>query len=142
MSDKPIPRPAPESKPYWEAAAGHRFEIPRCNACARFYFPPARSCPHCLSADVGFAPASGRGKVFSFVVFDRVYHPGFEHETPYAVALIELEEGPRLISNVIGVDPEKLRCDSPVAVVFEDVAEGVAVPKFRPAEPREATGGR
>jgi hypothetical protein len=138
MSDrqKPIPRPAPESVPYWRAAAERRFELPHCNACSKYYFPPARSCPHCLSADVGFAPASGRGKVFSFVVFDRVYHPAFEAETPYAVALIELEEGPRMISNVIGVDPEKLRCEAPVTVVFDEVADGVSIPKFRPADDR------
>jgi uncharacterized protein len=135
MSDqqKPIPRPAPESVPYWKAASQHRLEIPRCNACSKFYFPPARSCPHCLSADVGFAPASGRGKVFSFVIFDRVYHPAFESEMPYAVALIELAEGPRLISNVVGVKPNDLRCDMPVKVVFEDVAEGISIPKFAPA---------
>jgi uncharacterized protein len=135
MSDKqkPIPRPAPESVPYWEAAAQHRLDIPHCNACGKFYFPPARTCPHCLSADVGFAPASGRGKVFSFVIFDRVYHPAFEGETPYAVALIELAEGPRLISNVVGVAPDDLRCEMPVKVVFDDVADGISIPKFGPA---------
>lgn len=135
MSDqqKPIPRPAPESVPYWQAASQHRLEIPRCNACSQFYFPPARSCPHCLSADVGFAPASGRGKVFSFVIFDRIYHPAFEDEAPYAVALIELAEGPRLISNVVGVKPEDLRCEMPVKVLFDDVADGISIPKFAPA---------
>lgn len=135
MSDvqKPVPRPAPESGPYWQAAREHRLEIPRCKACETFYFPPARTCPRCMSADVGFAPVSGRGKVFSFVVYDRVYHPAFEAEVPYVVALIELLEGPRLISNVVGIPPEEVRCEMPVTVVFDDVAEGVSIPKFRPA---------
>ena len=78
-----------------------------------------------------WSPVSGRGKVFSFVIYDRVYHPAFAEDVPYVVALVELEEGPRLISNVIGIPPDDVRCEMPVEVVFDDVAEGVAVPKFR-----------
>jgi uncharacterized OB-fold protein len=129
---KPVPRPAPESKPYWEAAKQHRLELPRCNACGKFWFPPSASCPHCLAADFAFEPVSGRGKVFSFVTFHRVYHPAFEQEVPYVVALVELEEGPRLLTNIVGVSPDKVSCEMPVKVIFDDVAEGVAVPKFMP----------
>ena len=130
---KPTPRPAPESVPYWEAAKQHRLEIPHCDSCDGWWFPPSRTCPHCLSANVGFKRASGRGKVFSFVMYDRVYHPSFVEEVPYVVALVELEEGPRMISNIVGVPPEDVRCDMPVTVVFDDVSEGVTVPKFKPA---------
>ena len=130
---KPTPRPAPESIPYWEAAKQHRLEIPHCRACGGWWFPPSRSCPHCMSADVEFKQASGRGKVFSFVMYDRVYHPSFAEEVPYVVALVELDEGPRMISNIVGIPPEDVRCDMPVRVVFDDVAEGVTVPKFKPA---------
>jgi len=79
---------------------------------------------------------SGHGKVFSFVVFHRVYHPGFTGEVPYVVALIELDEGPRLLSNVVGIPPQNVVCEMPVRVVFEDVAENVTLPKFVPAEAR------
>jgi uncharacterized protein len=130
---KPIPRPAPESVPYWEAAKNHRLELPRCNACGKFWFPPSRSCPHCLAADFAWTPVSGRGTVFSFVVYHRVYHPAYEGEVPYVVALIALEEGPRLLSNIVGVAPDTVRVDMPVKVVFDDVADGVSVPKFTPA---------
>ena len=130
---KPVPRPAPESLPYWEAARQHRLDMPHCNACDGYWFPPSRTCPHCTSPDVGFKPVSGRGKVFSFVTYDRVYHPAFAAEVPYVVALVELEEGPRMISNIVGVPHDHVRCDMPVAVMFEDVAEGVSVPKFKPA---------
>jgi uncharacterized protein len=130
---KPLPRPAPESVPFWEAANNHRLELPRCNACGKFWFPPSRSCPHCLAADFAWTPVSGRGTVFSFVVFHRVYHPAYEGEVPYVVALIALEEGPRMLSNVVGIPPEQVRCDMPVKVVFDDVADGVALPKFTPA---------
>ncbi len=130
---KPIPRPAPESVKYWEAAKEHRLEIPRCNACGKFWFPPSQSCPHCLAADFTWTPVSGRGKVFSFVTFHRVYHPAFAKEVPYVVALVELEEGPRLLTNIVGVKPESVTCEMPVKVVFDDVAEDVSVPKFEPA---------
>jgi uncharacterized OB-fold protein len=76
---------------------------------------------------------SGRGKVFSFVVFHRVYHPAWEGDVPYVVALIELAEGPRLLSNVVGVPVDQVRCDMAVKVVFDDVAKDVALPKFTPA---------
>jgi uncharacterized OB-fold protein len=130
---KPLPRPSPESVPYWDAAAKHRLEIPRCNACGNYWFPPSASCPHCLSTDFAWTQVSGRGKVFSFVVFHRVYHPAWEGDVPYVVALIELEEGPRLLSNVVGIPVDQVRCEMPVKVVFDDVANGVAVPKFTPA---------
>jgi uncharacterized OB-fold protein len=130
---KPVPRPAPESVPYWEAAKHHKLEVPHCNACGHYWFPPSASCPHCLSTDFAFTPVSGRGKVFSFVTFHRVYHPAFEQEVPYVVALVELEEGPRLLTNIVGVPPDKVACEMPVKVVFDDVGDGVAVPKFTPA---------
>jgi uncharacterized OB-fold protein len=131
---KPVPRPAPESAHYWEAARQHRLELPRCNACGKFWFPPSQSCPHCLASDFVWAPVSGVGKVFSFVTFHRVYHPAFAREVPYVVALVELEEGPRLLSNIVGVPPDAVVCDMPVKVVFDDVAEDVSVPKFTPLD--------
>ena len=130
---KPVPRPAPESVPYWEAAKHHKLEVPHCNACGHYWFPPSASCPHCLSTDFAFTPVSGRGKVFSFVTFHRVYHPAFEQEVPYVVALVELEEGPRLLTNIVGVPVEQVTCEMPVKVVFDDVGDGVSVPKFTPA---------
>jgi uncharacterized OB-fold protein len=133
LRQKPTPRPSPETIPYWEAAKQHRFEIPRCNACGKFWFPPSQACPHCLAADFVFVPVSGRGKVFSFVTFHRVYHPAFATEVPYVVALVELEEGPRLLTNIVGVKHEDVVCEMPVKVVFDDVADGVSVPKFTPA---------
>ena len=77
-------------------------------------------------------PVSGRGKVFSFVTYHRVYHPAFAKEVPYVVALVELDEGPRLLTNIVGVPPQQVACDMPVQVTFDDYDEGVAVPKFKP----------
>lgn len=75
---------------------------------------------------------SGRGKVFSFVTYHRVYHPAFAKEVPYVVALVELEEGPRLLTNIVGVPPDAVVCGMPVQVRFDDYDEGVSVPKFAP----------
>ena len=76
---------------------------------------------------------SGRGKVFSYVVYHRVYHPGFANEVPYTVALVELEEGPRMISNIVDIASDKVTCDMPVEVVFEDIEDIATLPKFMPA---------
>lgn len=127
---KPVPRPSPKSAPYWKAARGHRLEIQRCESCGQFWFPPSQSCPHCQATNFTWTPVSGRGKVFSFVTYHRVYHPAFAKEVPYVVALVELDEGPRLLSNIVGVPPEQVACDMPVQVTFDDYDEGVAVPKF------------
>ena len=99
---KPQPRPSPESTPFWEGAKAHRLLLPRCNVCGRFWFPPSRRCVHCLSADFAWAESAGAGRIYSFVVFHRVYHPAFEQDVPYAVAIVELDEGPRLIANIVG----------------------------------------
>ena len=127
---KPLPRPAPESRPFWEGAAAHRLMLPRCASCGQFWFPPSMRCPHCLSADFAWVEAKGTGRIYSFVVYHRVYHPGFEGEVPYTVAIVELDEGPRLLSNIVGTPPDKIACDMRVQVLFEDVADGIAIPKF------------
>jgi uncharacterized protein len=131
---KPVPRPSPESVPYWKAAREHRLEIQRCEACGQYWFPPSQSCPHCQSANFTWTPVSGRGKVFSFVTYHRVYHPAFAKEVPYVVALVELEEGPRLLTNIVGVPADAVTCDMPVQVTFDDYGDGVSVPKFVPSK--------
>jgi uncharacterized protein len=127
---KPLPVPSIESKPYWEALRQHRLTVPRCDACGHSWFPPSRLCPNCNAANFSWQESKGRGKVFSFVVFHRVYHPGFTGEVPYVVALVELEEGPRLLTNLVGIPPENVVCDMPVSVVFEDISDTITLPKF------------
>jgi len=134
MSDlvpKPKPRPAPESLPYWQAAREHRLALPKCEDCQKFWFPPSRTCPHCLSANFSFQDVSGKGKIFSFVTFHRVYRPAFANDVPYVVALIELDEGPRLLSNIMGVTHDQVKCEMRVEVVFDDYDEDISIPKFK-----------
>ncbi len=134
MSDlvpKPKPRPAPESLPYWQAAREHRLALPKCEDCQKFWFPPSRTCPHCLSTKFSFENVSGKGKIFSFVTFHRVYRPAFANDVPYVVALIELDEGPRLLSNIMGVTHDQVKCEMRVEVVFDDYDEDISIPKFK-----------
>jgi uncharacterized OB-fold protein len=134
MSDlvpKPKPRPAPESLPYWQAAREHRLALPKCEDCQKFWFPPSRTCPHCLSTNFSFQNVSGKGKIFSFVTFHRVYRPAFANDVPYVVALIELDEGPRLLSNIMGVTHDQVKCEMLVEVVFDDYDEDISIPKFK-----------
>ena len=135
MSDyaKPIPTPSEDSRPYWEATKTHEMKLQQCRACGAFRFPPAEVCPECTSEDYEWKPVSGKGRVFSFVIYHRAYHPGFQEELPYVVAVIELDEGPRMLSNVIGCKPEEVRCDMPVEVTYEDITDEMTLPKFRPA---------
>lgn len=130
---KPIPTPSEDSAPFWKAARDHEMKLQKCRDCGAFRFPPAAVCAECTSDAYDWTPVSGKGKVFSFVIFHRAYHPGFKGELPYVVGCIELDEGPRMLSNVIGCKPEDVRCDMPVEVSFEDISEDISLPKFRRA---------
>ena len=105
--------------------------IQRCNTCDRAYFYPRPFCPNCFSFDTEWFEASGRGTLYSFVINQRP-PPGFGTE-PYVIAVVELEEGPRMMTNLVGVepDPENISCDAPVEIVYDDVTDDVTLPKFR-----------
>lgn len=131
----PTPKPTPETAPYWEAAKRGVLLLQRCRACEQHYFYPRPLCPHCLSRDVEWVEVSGRGVLHTFVVNHRPAR-GFPAKGPYVIGIVELEEGPKMMSNIVGVepDPAKLRCDMPLEVVFEEITEAITLPKFRPLE--------
>lgn len=131
---KPLPEPTPLTEPFWNGCRAHRLVMPRCRACGQFHYPPGSVCPHCLEEQLDWQEVSGRGTVVSWVVYHHVYHPGFAAEVPYNVAVIELAEGPRLISNVVGCPPSALAVGMPVEVVFDDVTPRATLPRFRPIE--------
>lgn len=129
----PIPKPTPETKPYWDAAKQRKLLIQRCNDCSRHYFYPRPLCPGCLSRNVAWVEASGRGRLHTFVINHRAPRK-FPVEAPFVIGIIELEEGPRMLTHVVGVepDPQAVHCDMPVEVVFEDITDEITLPKFRP----------
>ena len=129
---KALPIPAPESLPFWEGAREHKLLIQKCRDCTLHWHPPSTLCPGCGSQAFDWVEASGKGRVFSFVTYHRAYHPGWKGELPYVVAVIELEEGARMLSNITGIDPDDVACDMAVEIVFEDVTGDVTLPKFRP----------
>lgn len=129
---KPVPRVTPELAPFFAAAKRGELVVQRCTGCALLRFPPREVCSRCWARDAEWTPVSGRGRVYSFYVMHQVYHPAFAGEVPYPVVLIELEEGPRMLSNLVDCPRERIAIDLPVEVTFEDLSPEVALPKFRP----------
>ncbi|MGH7899772.1 MAG: Zn-ribbon domain-containing OB-fold protein [Candidatus Binatia bacterium] len=132
---KPLPRIDEENRWFWEAAARHELVLEKCAACGRVRFYPRALCPSCLSAEVEYLRASGRGKVYTFTVTHQNQAPGFRDELPYVMAYVELDEGPRLLTNIVSTPPDDVKVGMAVEVVFEDVSETLAIPKFKKAEP-------
>ncbi|MGH7804262.1 MAG: Zn-ribbon domain-containing OB-fold protein [Candidatus Binatia bacterium] len=135
---KPAPRPDQESRWYWEACARRELYVQRCGNCGALRSYPRALCPECLSSATDYLRASGRGTVYTFTVTYQNQAPGFREELPYVLAWIELEEGPRVLSNVVGCPPEKVAIGMPVVVDFEefgDSGEKLALPVFKREEP-------
>ena len=129
---KPLPYVHDETRPFWEGTKRHELQIQRCLDCEKFYFYPRSICPHCLSDNTEWVNVSGRGKIYSFTVSHRPASPAFEPDVPYNIAIVELDEGVRMMSNIVECQNEDLRIDMPVEVVFDDVTPEITLPKFRP----------
>jgi uncharacterized OB-fold protein len=130
----PLPVPTPETKPFWDAARRHELALPFCRPCGAFFYYPRAACPRCLSPDLAWKPVSGRGTLHTFTVVHRG-QKGFPLSPPYVIAVVELEEGPRMMTNLVGIepDPAALRIGMPVEVTFVDATADIALPHFRPA---------
>ena len=128
-SARPLPVPTPETAHFWEGTARGDLRLQRCRSCSETYFPPQPFCPACASDDVEVVRASGRGTLHSYVINHRAA-PGFD--APYVIAVVELAEGPRLLTNLVDVapDPDALPLDVAVEVVFEPVGD-ITLPLFR-----------
>ena len=124
----PQPEPTPLSQPYWDALRAGRLTFQRCSHCGHAWLPARAECPNCLRAEWAWADASGEGKLVSWVIYHHAYHEAFKARLPYNVALVELSEGPRLITNI--VNPEAgLKTERPVTLKIED-DHGVALARF------------
>ena len=132
---KPIPMADEESKPFFEGARRHELMLMRCRNCGAWRLPSRPRCPDCWSTDTEWARASGRGTLYSFGIMHQKMHPAFADEVPYQFAIVELEEGPRLVSNIVDCPNEELRVDMPIEAVFDDVSEETTLVRFRPVQP-------
>jgi uncharacterized OB-fold protein len=128
---RPKPALTHDNRFFWEGVAQRELRIQRCNDCGRLQHPPGPMCPGCHGLDLGFVRASGRGTLYSFVVAHHPAIPPFER--PNLIALVELEEGTRLVSNLVGVEREAVRIGMPVELEFAEVEPGRLLPRFRPA---------
>lgn len=132
---KPLPVIDALNRPFWEAARAHEIRLPRCGACGNVRAQFERWCPRCTSDRFTWERMSGRGRVWTFCWFHRPYFAAFAPDLPYNVAMVELEEGPRLVTNIVEVGHADLRVGLPVTAVFDAVTPEVTLVKFRPAQP-------
>ncbi len=133
MSDyiKPLPKPTPASRPFWDAARRHELTLQRCGGCKKFIYYPRDRCPHCLSKDLSWERVSGRGTIYSYTVVRRASSRAFA-DAPYVLAIVELDEGPRMTTNIVA-PPEQLKIGMPVTAFFDDVTPEHTLVKFKPA---------
>lgn len=132
---KPLPAPDHLTAPFWDGCKAHKLLLQRCKQCSTSQFPPGPLCTKCRSAELEWSEASGKAKVFSWIV---VRHPipadVYKDEVPYVVALVDLDEGPRMSTNIVDCVPESIKDGMPVEVAFKQVSDAITLPLFRPAK--------
>lgn len=136
MTDAPqkhFPRPTPETEAYWQGCRNHELLIQRCVQCSEFQFYPRIICTNCASKNLEWVKAGGQGKILTYTVVRRAVSEAYAGDVPYVVALIRLDEGPTMMSNVVQCDPETLKIGDRVEVLFEDWSKDISIPKFSPA---------
>ncbi|MEM7020214.1 MAG: OB-fold domain-containing protein [Pseudomonadota bacterium] len=134
MSDKsklPVPKSTPETAHFWEGTQQGELRLQRCGDCDNVYFPPRPFCPACTSKNVAYFAASGNASLYSYIINHRD-HPAFDG--PYSIAVVQLEEGPRMMTNIVNVEqtPEALVLDMPLEVTFEPLNDDITLPYFQP----------
>ncbi|HMD93828.1 MAG TPA: Zn-ribbon domain-containing OB-fold protein [Trebonia sp.] len=134
MTTEPLPAPAPpvnpETKPFWDATSEARLLVKQCQDCQSLIWYPRAICPECSSLRTSWLQVSGRGRVYSYTVNYRGEGP-YQGCGPYVLAYVELDEGPRMMTNIVETDDRELAVGMPVEVVFHDTGEGSALPRFR-----------
>ena len=121
-----------ETRAYWEGCGRNELILQRCRSCGTLQHRPRALCVSCLSDEIEHFPASGRGTIYSFTVTHQNQAPGFREALPYVLAYVELEEGVRLLTNIVGCSPENVRIGLPVEVEYAQLEGDIAVPRFHP----------
>lgn len=134
MSDeqRPLPIPDPGTAPYWIGTREHKLKLPKCEDCGEVHFYPRTLCPHCGSARLTWIDACGRGSVYSYTVVHRPPSPAFKPLVPYVVAVVALDEGPHMMSNIGGCSPADVHIGMAVEVAWEDLDPAATLPYFVP----------
>ncbi|MBI4195057.1 MAG: OB-fold domain-containing protein [Betaproteobacteria bacterium] len=133
-SGRYLPFIYPEEIPFWEAAKQRQIRLQRCSSCGRAWYPIGPACPFCFSMKFEWVAMSGRGTLHNYVVFHKAWTPWFEKRVPYAVVQVELEEGPRLTTNLLDCPIGDIRIGMQVEAAYEDVTDEITLVQFRPAK--------
>jgi uncharacterized OB-fold protein len=133
VAEQPLPALEPHTAPYWKAAREGRLVLQRCASCERVQFPPELSCTHCGAAECEWTEASGRARLYTWTLCHPPLLPYFAERAPWAVAAVELEEGPRMTTRIVGIEPDEYVMDMPLVADFEPVDEQRGLVVFRPA---------
>ena len=131
--NKPLPTISGETKPYWDSARRGQLLIQKCDSCGEFQFYPRGICANCWSNDIKWHKASGKGTVWTFTVTYQNRTPGFAEDVPYVLALVELEEGVRMFTNIVECEPRDVKIGMAVEVTFVRANDQITIPYFKPA---------
>jgi uncharacterized protein len=134
--EKPRPRIGPDNAPFWQGCREHRLMLPTCSACGKAHLPPGPVCPYCFSDELVWKQASGRGHVSTWTIVHKAWFPAFAAETPYNVVQVELDEGPRLTSNLVDLHGRHPVIGERVEIIFDDVDTELTLHRFRTIEAR------
>ena len=132
MPKKPVPIVNPWAKPFWDAARKEKLIIQKCQDCDEHIFYPRMACPHCFSDNVEWVEASGKGTVYSYTVVTNNAPSAFIQDMPFVIAVVKLDEGVQMLSNIVNCNPEDVVCDMQVEVTFERLDDEFTLPKFKP----------
>ncbi|MEO8953513.1 MAG: Zn-ribbon domain-containing OB-fold protein [Ktedonobacteraceae bacterium] len=132
VRSKPLPVVTEVSRPFWEGCRSGILRLQYCDQCQQHQFYPRLYCMHCGFDKLSWVAASGRGVIYSYTIIHQNKSPEFVQDTPYNVAIIQLAEGPRMVSNIVGISLEDLRIDLPVKIVFDPVTDTISIPRFEP----------
>jgi uncharacterized OB-fold protein len=130
---KQVPAPTSSDKAFWDATKQHLLTAYHCKNCGTYYSQPT-DCIKCNNPQMEWGPVSGKGRLYTFGIYHQLYHPAWKGDIPYNVAWVQLDEGPILMTNIVGCKNEDLLVEMPVEVVFDDITEEFSLPKFRPAK--------
>ena len=132
--DGPIPIPQPESDFYWEKCKKHELWLRYCKRCEKAYFYPRDLCPACFGRETGWIQATGKGTIYTYGIVHQIPRPNYSGPLPFVIAMVQLEEGPIMPTNLVDVEPEPtaINVGMPVEVTFDDITENISLPKFKP----------
>jgi uncharacterized protein len=130
--EKPVPESNTWTEPFWRAAHQGKLIIQQCADCSKYIFIPRLICPGCFSKNIDWVEASGKGTVYTYTVVVNNAPSAFIDDMPYVIAVVRLEEGVQMLSNIVECDPEKVHCDMPVEVTFKKLNDEYTLPLFKP----------